>query len=117
MSQPTPLETCQPRMNSNVTQILRWIDTGEYTFDANYIESHRVSSVSVPSEETPADNASSSTEGSFKEPNSEFLIGCKDDPLIPCPDQIHKTFLKCQNIWRSYLAGANSLPSGCMPTW
>lgn len=46
---------------------------------------------------------------------TELLVGCDRDPLIPTSEEISGTFLKAQNQWRSYLAGADQLPPGCMP--
>jgi len=38
----------------------------------------------------------------------------KNNILIPGPYHIYSTFLKCQSIWRIYVARANSQPPGYM---
>ncbi|PSS10592.1 hypothetical protein M430DRAFT_176518 [Amorphotheca resinae ATCC 22711] len=139
MSRPTPLETFQRKTDSNTDRIHHWIHTGEHKFVTSSVESKANGStiwtetighdaigkaVSVPSkdiaEPSPGSASSYLTGESITEQNSEpepveLLVGCEDDLLIPSTDQINCTFLRCQNIWRAYVAGADSLASGCMP--
>jgi hypothetical protein len=120
-------------------RILRWMKTGKHTFETDYVESQAVGStiesekvldgavgkaISTSSEhtvETSSDShLSRSTNESLVDLNPqpepiEWLIGCDGDLLIPSTEQINRTFLKCQNLWRTYLAGSDLLPPGCIP--
>lgn len=56
-----------------------------------------------------------SNASSVKDAHVDLLVGCDNDPLIPTSEAINSTFHKGQTLWRTYLANAEMLPSGCLP--
>ena len=117
-------------------RILSWVETGKHTFETDYVKRQSIGSTIEP-ERVPDGKAisissehiveafsdghqSHSTDKSLVDLNSqpkpiEMLVGCDGDLLVPSTEQINGTFLKCQKLWRTYVAGADVLPSGCMP--
>jgi hypothetical protein len=126
-------------MSSHTSRILGWICTGKHIFETDYVESKAVESttgtgkvqdgaggksittLSRNTVDAPLDGSPSSSTGDSlvdldsQHEHIELLIGCEGDLLIPSTEQINGTFLRCQNLWRTYIAGADLLPSGCMP--
>ena len=110
----------------------------KHTFETDYIKSQAVGSTFESEKvlygvvgkaistsfdhivETSFDGHPSRSNESLVNLNSQpgpikLLVGCDDDLLILSTEQVNGTFLKCQNLWRTYLAGADLLPPSCIP--
>jgi hypothetical protein len=115
--------------------ILHWIHTGKNEFKMNYVRHEAVGSTSIGLEGdqdriTASGSKSSahrqdselalleSSESEDTSDNSqdEVLVGCEGDPLIPTAQEINRTCLKAQGLWRTLVKDASSFPSGCVPT-
>jgi len=109
-------------MSGSSSRIPHWISTGIHRFDVDHVTEKGQRSVSFKNVNTPSNGSPSvSTNESPEDPNSEpepdeLLVGCDNDLVITCTEQINRTFLQCQNLWQSYVVNADMLPSGQMPT-
>jgi len=122
--------------DSHTDRILRWIRTGKHTFETDYVESKVTRSISGTEkiQDTAVGKAASALPECLVEACSdrsscdesdvdltpqpepiELLVGCDVDLLIPSTEQINGTLVKGQNLWCTYIAGADLLRPGCVP--
>jgi hypothetical protein len=120
---------------ADCARILHWIGTGKNEFETDYVRHKAADSTTIGLEgdqgpfvasasESSAHHqgteltplGSSESENSSSHSQDELLVGCEGDPLIPTAEEIDRTYLKAQSLWRTLVEDASLFPSGCFPT-
>ncbi|KAJ8060722.1 hypothetical protein OCU04_011027 [Sclerotinia nivalis] len=113
--------------NPSFDRILRWILTGDHTFETDFVHSNTICSTAktetagdaipektasdspLQTERTSTNNSETASTDSHPE---KLLTGHDNDPIRPSTDQINRTFLRGERMWRALLTQAASPPAG-----